>query len=160
MRNARTGRRNKASGVCLRFVSEQSHRKGKSFKPFSVLALCGIGLAAVTARAIAAPPTDNWYSEERSGSDSGSDEEQTERPYRLVRVLNDAMSWHWAWIAMRGAEDMTAGGQVVELDRRAFKWNREGFAEGTLRRSNRLDANCDGAIAENGIAGARRHRAR
>jgi hypothetical protein len=136
-------------------------------KPFSVIALSGIFLAALTATAVAAPPTDNWRDDDRSGRDSRFHEEDAERPYGYGRGA--------------GRDDYGARDQDRHEERRARYRRGEGrgmgmlrrydldgdgvisrqeFAEGTLRRFNRLDANGDGAIAEEEIATVRRRWAR
>jgi len=123
-------------------------------------------LAALTALAVAAPPTDNWRDDERSSPDSRFHQDDAERPYGYgARAGRDD----------HGSRDLDryeerSEGRRARYRRRDSRGmrmlrrydldgdgviSRQEFAEGTLRRFNRLDANGDGAITENEIARVR-----
>ena len=148
-------------------MGRPNHRKGKPLKPFSVIALSGIFLAALTATAVAAPPTDNWRDDERSGRDSRFQEEDAERSYGYGRGpgRDDYGARDQDRHEERGARYRRGGGRGMGMLRRYDLdgdgiISRQEFAEGTLRRFNRLDANGDGAITEDEIATVRRRWAR
>jgi hypothetical protein len=136
-------------------------------KPFSVVALSGVFLAALTATAVAAPPTDNWRDDERSSRDSRFHEEEAERPYGYGRGAERDYEMDRGVERGKGRRAhyrRGKGGGMRMLRRHDLDGDgvisRQEFAEGMLRRFNRLDANGDGAISEDEIARVRRRWAR